>query len=57
MTAKKRCSTCLKRRPITDFYAHPRTKDGLQSQCRKCMIKAANERNKRNRQAKKLVTA
>jgi hypothetical protein len=55
MTERKKCSSCNRRKPLTDFYAHPRTKDGLQSQCWKCMSRAANERNKRNRQAKKAL--
>jgi hypothetical protein len=53
MTEKKRCTNCGKNRPVDDYYAHPRTKDRLQSQCRPCMKTSANKRNKANRKARK----
>lgn len=57
MVQKKRCTNCGKNRPVDDYYAHPRTKDRLQSQCRVCMKTGANKRNKAIRKARKVVGA
>jgi hypothetical protein len=36
----KLCSLCRESVQLCDFYKHPNTKDGLQSQCKACMLKA-----------------
>lgn len=36
----KQCSLCGQTKPVADFSAHPRTRDGLQSQCRSCQAAA-----------------
>ena len=41
---RKKCSKCGRRRPCTQFYYHPMTKDNLQSQCKDCMKAAADAR-------------
>ena len=54
---KKKCSKCRKLKSPSRFYSHPGTRDKLQSQCRLCMSKAANARNKRVRKEKKQAEA
>lgn len=34
----KKCSTCKKMKPISDFYKDVRTKDGRKYQCKKCHV-------------------
>jgi hypothetical protein len=53
MAEKKTCTNCRKKKAPAEFYAHPRTLDRLQSQCRLCMKTGANKRNKANRKARK----
>lgn len=36
VVASKRCSRCSEIRPASDFTAHKKSLDGLQSQCREC---------------------
>lgn len=33
----KRCSLCKELRPQEEYYDHPGTKSGLQSQCKRCI--------------------
>ena len=54
---KKKCRACGEILGVENYYAHPETADRLQPNCRKCMLKAANARNKRIRQAKKKAQA
>ena len=35
----KLCSLCRESVQLCDFYKHPSTRDGLQSQCKACMLK------------------
>lgn len=32
----KKCSTCKKEKPVSDFYKCKRSRDGLKCQCKKC---------------------
>lgn len=34
----KTCTLCGERKNIVEFYDHPNTSDGLQSQCKTCVI-------------------
>jgi hypothetical protein len=36
MTATKKCYKCLESKLITEFHAHPNTKDGLLGKCKAC---------------------
>ena len=36
----KLCSLCRESVQLCDFYKHPNTKDGLQSQCKACVLKS-----------------
>lgn len=47
MTIYKQCRVCQVTQPSTQFYKRARSKDGLQSTCKKCMNKASyNSRRK-----------
>lgn len=35
----KKCFRCEKRKPLTQFYAHPRMRDGLLNKCKACTKK------------------
>ena len=51
MAETKRCSTCHRQRPLSEFNKRARAKDGLQARCRECARTwyAANaEAHKRN---------
>lgn len=43
----KRCSLCKKKKPLTDFTADLRKKDGLQSRCTRCRVQDNRERKQR----------
>jgi len=32
----KKCSKCCKTKKLSDFYSHPKSKDGLDSRCKSC---------------------
>lgn len=38
----KTCFKCGKSKPPTEFYAHPRAKDGRDTKCKECVKTAAN---------------
>jgi len=43
----KTCSKCNIKKPLSDFYKHPNTKDGLDYSCKQCKLEYAKEyRNK-----------
>lgn len=44
---EKRCSSCKKWRPESEFYKQRHTKDGLTVRCKKCADKATNLCRKR----------
>jgi hypothetical protein len=57
----KRCTTCKVVKPTTEFYAHPHTRDGLQSVCKQCHAVSsakvyqrmtATEKDRRNARSK-----
>lgn len=50
---EKKCSNCGETKPLKAFYCHLKTKDGRQSQCKKCMKAAASARGARIRAANK----
>jgi len=37
----KRCSKCKENKPLSEFYSHQKTRDGLQSNCKACMNECA----------------
>lgn len=44
MTAKsKRCSTCGKRRAVSQFHRRAASRDGLQARCKSCALAAVHE--------------
>lgn len=45
----KVCSKCGRELPTTEFYAHKKAKDGLQTFCKECHCKATNEAARRRR--------
>lgn len=45
----KVCTSCGVPRTLGMFYAHAKAKDGLQSQCKRCMKDAAAKRYKDHR--------
>ena len=40
----KKCSRCLRLKPLKDFYADPRKSDGLYSDCKACFNKGNKAR-------------
>ena len=40
MKETKQCTSCKEHRDVSEFYAHPKTSDGLQSRCKACQIVA-----------------
>lgn len=34
----KKCTKCMEDKPLVDFYIHPNTKDGRQSNCKACKM-------------------
>lgn len=47
-TYTKACTICGVVKPATQFYSQPRCKDGLQSRCNSCQVKAANAWRKKD---------
>ncbi len=45
----KTCSTCKIEQPVSEFYKHSQTKDGLRSQCKKCHTVVINNRKKQTK--------
>lgn len=43
---KKTCTKCKEVKPLDDYYFNDRTKDGMSSQCKECLIVYAKERQK-----------
>lgn len=39
----KTCQKCRESKPLTEFYAHKRTKDGVCTTCKECRKKWAKE--------------
>jgi NAD-dependent SIR2 family protein deacetylase len=35
--ATKKCTTCGRELPVSEFYKNAKSKDGLQSKCKSCM--------------------
>lgn len=48
----KKCSKCGKELPLSEFYSHPSTKDGLMSHCKGCHY-TTTRKNIAKRKAKK----
>jgi 5-methylcytosine-specific restriction endonuclease McrA len=42
-TMKKICASCLKLKPISEFYKDARSKDGLYTRCKKCHSKSTKK--------------
>lgn len=47
--ASKICTSCLDDKPLAAYYAHPKSKDGLQSRCKVCMKEGSAKRYKEKR--------
>ena len=45
----KHCGKCNETKPTTEFSRNKKRRDGLQSQCKKCMAKSSKAWNQRNR--------
>lgn len=41
---KKKCTVCKLEKPIEEFYKHPRSSDGRQSNCIECTKAASNKK-------------
>ena len=54
---KKVCVTCNEPKHLTEFYAHKRTADKLQSNCKECGKLASKENRGQKRQAKREMAA
>ncbi len=50
----KTCSKCRNEKAVSEFYAHPAARDGLQTRCKECY--AAYARSVRGRQAQAAFT-
>ena len=48
----KKCSKCGKELPVSEFYSHPSTKDGLMNSCKSCHY-INTRKNLEKRRAKK----
>jgi hypothetical protein len=50
----KRCNSCGKRKPFSEFSPHPQGSQGLQSFCKPCLCREAKacQRRKRDQQSK-----
>ena len=44
----KKCSKCSIEKPLTEFYKHKTTKDGLNSQCKTCTLNKTKEKFSKN---------
>lgn len=50
--ATKTCTACGATKSVSDFYAHPKSRDGLQSHCKTCMRESAATRYAATRRAR-----
>lgn len=48
MCELKKCSGCGAEKPVSEFYSHPQTKDGLTSKCKDCIKQAVKNRREAN---------
>lgn len=48
----KQCTRCNTVKPLDEFYAHPHTTDGHQSQCKACLNDSSNINARRRRKAR-----
>jgi hypothetical protein len=47
-TLTKRCKICGETKPLSEFYKHKSTKDGVNCYCKKCDIETSRPRNRKS---------